>query len=117
MSNDKLAQATRKLLNAVYFDWPNSPAVRSAVLDAAREVQAALNAAEAEKQAGPVASEKEDAELFRWLLIANDWGICEWDEREAEWVRDSRSESVVRDGAGVWANSCMGVMVEAPIPS
>ena len=39
-----LADATERLLNAVYLDWPNTPSVRSKVLADARAAQAALNA-------------------------------------------------------------------------
>jgi hypothetical protein len=112
MSNDKLAQeALDQIMEqaqvfASAWSLVGGPFDSGSALDDANDAKDELRtmvrslatlAAEAEKQAGPVASDKEDAELFRWLLIAHDWGICEWDERESQWVRDSRSASVVRD--------------------
>lgn len=61
-----LADATERLLNAVYLDWPNTPSVRSKVLADARAAQAALNAYRAAPSL-TVGDDARDAARYRKL--------------------------------------------------
>lgn len=53
-------------------------------------------AAALRRLAAEVEALRADAERYRWLrTMADDWGVCEWDRAECEWVRDTRGAVVV----------------------
>ena len=52
--------------------------------------------AEVERLTRELAEARADAGRYRWLRRADgDWGICEFDQKTSEWVRDSRGAAVV----------------------
>lgn len=75
---EKMAQAARALLNAVYYDWPNSPAVRSMVLKRARTLQTELNALESVKAQPAEAGADERAAFEAWVknVRGSPWPIA-----------------------------------------
>lgn len=72
-----------ELADRLASGWPSLEDVNAAVPELRRlsaEVEALRN----------------DAERYRWIRTkARDWGICEWDRNECEWVRDSRGAVVI----------------------